>query len=325
MISVIVPVYKVEAYLDTCIQSIVNQTYTDLEIILVDDGSPDNCPAMCDAWAKKDSRIKVIHKENGGVSSARNFGLDMASGKYVVFVDSDDFVSKEMITELVKAMEAYAGANLLPVVAFCQSMNENISWDDSDLTCTQPYVLDSVLHLHKLRCGDYCWGALYRTDIIERFHLRFANHIRNLEDVLWNTMYSLYVDSVVLVSAPLYFYRCTPGSITAHSRDVDWQINCWIAVRNSLIAYYQGAVLTNPQKYKLRKSYRKYMNNIYAEAIVGGLSMQHLLHMLREGSNQYTYGKFSFFEQFFTDYFCFVEYTVYKMTLKIRYILKGKQ
>lgn len=89
LISVIVPVYKVEQYLDRCVQSIVDQTYKNLEIILVDDGSPDNCPAMCDAWAAKDSRIRVIHKENGGVASARNVGLDNAVGQYISFVDSD--------------------------------------------------------------------------------------------------------------------------------------------------------------------------------------------------------------------------------------------
>ena len=91
-ISVIVPVYKVEKYLDRCIESIVNQTYKALEIILVDDGSPDNCPEMCDNWAKKDNRITVIHKENGGVSSARNAGIGIATGKYIHFVDSDDWL-----------------------------------------------------------------------------------------------------------------------------------------------------------------------------------------------------------------------------------------
>ena len=91
LISVIVPVYKVEKYLNKCVQSIVNQTYKNLEIILVDDGSPDNCPQMCDEWAKKDSRIKVIHKENGGVSSARNAGLDNSFGDYIGFIDGHLF------------------------------------------------------------------------------------------------------------------------------------------------------------------------------------------------------------------------------------------
>ena len=104
LITVIVPVYKVEKYLDRCVQSIVDQTYTNLEIILVDDGSPDNCPKMCDEWAKKDKRIKVIHKQNGGLSDARNAGLEKAKGKYVGFVDSDDYISPIMYEKLYKCI-----------------------------------------------------------------------------------------------------------------------------------------------------------------------------------------------------------------------------
>lgn len=101
-ISVIVPVYKVEKYLDKCVESIVNQTHTNLEIILVDDGSPDNCPKMCDDWAKKDKRIKVIHKQNGGVADARNTGINASTGKYIAFVDSDDFIHPTMYQKLIE-------------------------------------------------------------------------------------------------------------------------------------------------------------------------------------------------------------------------------
>lgn len=100
LISVIVPVYNVEKYLDKCVDSIVNQTYKNLEIILVDDGSPDNCPKMCDDWARKDKRIRVIHKKNGGLSDARNAGIDCANGKYLTFIDSDDYVDKDYIEYL---------------------------------------------------------------------------------------------------------------------------------------------------------------------------------------------------------------------------------
>ena len=97
LISVIIPVYKVEEYLDECVLSVIRQTYANLEIILVDDGSPDNCPRMCDEWATKDSRIKVIHKENGGLSDARNAGLDAAEGQYIAFIDSDDYIKPDMM------------------------------------------------------------------------------------------------------------------------------------------------------------------------------------------------------------------------------------
>lgn len=104
MISIIVPIYKVEKYLDECVASLVKQTYRDLEIILVDDGSPDLCPQKCDEWAKKDSRIKVVHKKNGGLSSARNAGLKVAKGEYIGFVDSDDYVDATMYEDLMRVM-----------------------------------------------------------------------------------------------------------------------------------------------------------------------------------------------------------------------------
>lgn len=104
-ISIIVPVYKVEEYLNDCVESLVNQTYKNLEIILVDDGSPDNCPKLCDEWAEKDERIKVIHKQNGGLSSARNAGLEIVSGDYVFFIDSDDSIHSQTCEILLKNLE----------------------------------------------------------------------------------------------------------------------------------------------------------------------------------------------------------------------------
>ena len=106
-VSVIVPVYKVEPYLHRCIDSILGQTFTDFELILVDDGSPDNCGKICDEYAKKDGRVRVVHKENGGVSSARNTGLQIACGKFIYFCDSDDYVEKELLNDTVQAMDGY--------------------------------------------------------------------------------------------------------------------------------------------------------------------------------------------------------------------------
>ncbi len=104
-ISVIVPIYKVENYLHRCVDSIINQTYTNLEIILVDDGSPDNCPMICDKYVKKDSRIRVIHKKNGGLSDARNAGINIATGEYIGFVDSDDYISLHFYQRLMNVMK----------------------------------------------------------------------------------------------------------------------------------------------------------------------------------------------------------------------------
>ena len=106
LISIIVPIYRVEKYLNRCIDSILSQSYRNLEIILVDDGSPDNCSIICEEYAKKDKRIKVIHKKNGGLSEARNYGIEASTGDYIMFVDSDDYISKDMCkTLLINALE----------------------------------------------------------------------------------------------------------------------------------------------------------------------------------------------------------------------------
>ena len=105
LISVIVPIYNVEKYLTKCIESIINQTYKNLEIILVDDGSPDKSPIICDEYAKKDNRIKVIHKKNGGLSDARNYGMSLATGEYISFIDSDDYVTDDYIMTLYSLIE----------------------------------------------------------------------------------------------------------------------------------------------------------------------------------------------------------------------------
>ena len=101
VVSVVIPVYGVEQYLDRCIQSVVEQDYEQLDIVVVDDGSPDGCPELCDEWAARDSRIRVVHKENGGLASARNAGLDIIIGDMVTFVDSDDYVEPNYVSELL--------------------------------------------------------------------------------------------------------------------------------------------------------------------------------------------------------------------------------
>ena len=114
-ISVIVPIYKVEAYLRQCVDSILAQTYTDLDIVLVDDGSTDNCPAICDAYARKDARVQVVHKPNGGLMSARQAGLRVAKGEYVGFVDGDDWIEPDMYARFAAAITQYA-----PDMALCE-------------------------------------------------------------------------------------------------------------------------------------------------------------------------------------------------------------
>ncbi len=167
MISVIVPVYKVEKYLDECVESIVNQTYQDLEIILVDDGSPDNCPQMCDAWEKKDKRVKVIHQKNGGISAARNAALDIACGEYIYFVDSDDFMEATALEYLHKLIVEY---NVPMVIGGYRRISADGEYDqkvlpDGNIEVT---VLDEYklweLTAHNM-AGVVVWSKLYKAEL----------------------------------------------------------------------------------------------------------------------------------------------------------------
>ena len=124
MISVIVPVYKVEEYLDKCVQSSLAQTYRDFEILLVDDGSPDNCPQLCDRYAQKYDCIRALHKSNGGLSDARNFGIKYARGNDVTFIDSDDFIAPDYLEVLVQLKEKYQADIAVTGICKCSSLNE---------------------------------------------------------------------------------------------------------------------------------------------------------------------------------------------------------
>lgn len=182
-ISVIVPVYKTEGLLDRCVESIVGQTYKNLEIILVDDGSPDNCPAMCDGWAEKDSRIRVIHKENGGVSSARNAALDIATGDYIGFVDSDDWIEPEMYSSLIQKISE-SGKN----IALCSYYAVEISGERYECRCVvDKEVLDKDDYFRFIVLGGdggYIWNRLYDADILKE--VRFDEDIWYSEDLLFN-------------------------------------------------------------------------------------------------------------------------------------------
>lgn len=211
LISVIVPVYKVEKYLNQCVESIVNQTYKNLEIILVDDGSPDNCPAMCDAWAKKDNRIVVIHQENGGASSARNVGLDIMRGDYVGFVDSDDFIELDMFECLLNAMISEdadlvcCGRRIVDERGIVQHdcyTHERKNYRNIDIVKSLFYGIDF---------DDAMWDKLYKRDFFD--NVRFPIGEVNEETVLLvKKLVSL--NSMVHLGVAKYYYRYNTQGVT---------------------------------------------------------------------------------------------------------------
>lgn len=165
LISVIVPIYNVEEYLNRCVESIVNQTYRNLEIILVDDGSPDNCPKMCDDWAGKDNRIKVIHKENGGLSDARNAGMKIATGEYISFIDSDDWIDTEtfsLVMEKIIATKAQIGAfNIISVDS--DSCTPNLS-DEYELLNSEQAIENTI---DDTGVKTVAWNKVYHKIVLQ--------------------------------------------------------------------------------------------------------------------------------------------------------------
>ncbi len=228
-ISVIVPVYKVEPFLDRCLNSIVNQTYSNLEIILVDDGSPDNCPQMCEDWAKKDHRIKIIHKQNEGLGLARNSGLAASTGEYVSFVDSDDYLDTHTYeVVLSKINDEYPDA--------CYFSHYRLRSDGSLLVIKNAYpekaeiseIKTQLLPLsfgQSLRkpfdtytIGSSCMGV-YRREFLTSHNISFKSERQYLcEDFIYSIEVCLSARKVTFINRPFYYYCENQNSLTLSYR-----------------------------------------------------------------------------------------------------------
>lgn len=214
LISVIIPVYNVEKYLDRCVSSVVNQTYAQLEIILVDDGSPDNCPAMCDAWAEKDRRIQVIHKKNGGLSDARNAGMRAATGKYMAFLDSDDYIALEMYQLLLEQMhtdDSDIAACGVEMVFEDGSAPRKLTRDGKCLL-NRAEAMEAVIRESWLK--PPVWGKLYKSDLIRDIPFPVGKYH---EDVFWSYQAVARAEKVSVIDTPCYFYIQRSGSIMDES------------------------------------------------------------------------------------------------------------
>ena len=227
IVSIIVPVYNVEKYLDRCVESIVNQTYRNLEIVLVDDGSPDRCPQMCDEWAKKDSRIKVIHKENQGLGIARNTGIEHATGSYICFFDSDDYIALDTIEQAYKqALKESADIVLFGMSSV--DVNGNVVAASiprpSKLAYTGKQVQEDLLpevigpdpktgtfaNLSLSACR-----ALYSQELIKQTKWRFVSEREILSEDIYSVL-GLYahIKKAAVLQKALYFYRENNGSVS---------------------------------------------------------------------------------------------------------------
>lgn len=236
-VSVIVPIYNGEKRLKRCVESILNQDYPELELIAVDDGSRDRSWEMLCACAERDGRVRPIHKENGGVSSARNRGLDEAGGEYVQFVDVDDWLPMDATKLLVREMEK-SGAELA-VGDFYRVVNMNVSEkgpiEKGGVLTRQAYADKMLLGPADLYFG-VLWNKLYRRDLIERHHVRMDENISYSEDMIFNLEYLLHVNTVAILKAPVYYYQYTKGSLV----DQSLNLSSTVKMKTSVIRYYNN-------------------------------------------------------------------------------------
>jgi glycosyltransferase involved in cell wall biosynthesis len=222
LISVIVPVYNVEKYLDRCVSSIVNQTYRNLEIILVDDGSPDNCPAMCDAWAKKDSRIKVVHQPNGGGAKARNAGLALVTGSYVGFVDSDDVIHPMMYETLLQIAQS-SGCDISECGYYAFGSSdviepEPINISNHDIQC---YSTEQALqeNIRDHICRQLVWNKLYNCRTVE--NVRFVEG-KYIDDEFFTYRALGNAKKIAVTHQKLYYYRQQQDSVMHQEYSLKW-------------------------------------------------------------------------------------------------------
>ena len=201
LISVIVPVYKVEPYIRQCIDSVLSQTYRNLEVILVDDGSPDNCGSICEEYAVKDKRIKVFHKENGGLSDARNYGVARASGDYLSFVDSDDWIEPDMFEVLIKAADENR-ADLVNSGVYHNFSNRTVAIPAIETTFID--TVDSVKSLIKGEMDPGVWGKIYSKSCLSNISFP-CGHVFEEHATVYK--FFLQADKVVSIAKPLYHYR----------------------------------------------------------------------------------------------------------------------
>lgn len=215
-VSIVVPIYKVEKYLRRCVDSIINQTYRNLEIILVDDGSPDKCGQIIDEYKEKDSRIISLHKKNGGLSDARNYGMKYVTGEYIFFLDSDDYIKSETIETLINLSLKYQ-ADIVQGGFYYKYENYLLYDDRYYKEDSDPIILDNKELMYELivneRVKNFAWGKLYKTDLIK--DLLFEKGVL-FEDVFWAHNVMSRVKKYVICHKPLTYYVQREDSIVAN-------------------------------------------------------------------------------------------------------------
>lgn len=310
-ISIIVPIYNVEKYLQKCVDSILCQTYKNLEIILVNDGSPDNCPAICDEYAKKDKRIKVIHKQNGGVSSARNAGLDVATGKYVQFVDSDDWVEPEYSKTMINLIEEN-NCDL----GICGYIKKRQNRTIEQYATHQSFEVNiqNIKSLFKLHCQELLISPvnkIYKIELLKG--LRFNKDVSLSEDAIFNYAYLTKCTDICVTNALLYtYFNNNQSSLTKNFKDIYFK---------NLKTVYSG-IIEFYESFGTSKDIHDSIEALKAEFIhcVFGV-----IRLLSNNKNMTSKQKINTMKEYFSDqYFKFCEKAKHK-NIKVKYALLLKK
>lgn len=275
IISIIVPVYNSEKYLHCCIDSILNQTFTDFELLLIDDGGFDRSGMICDKYAEKDSRVIVFHKDNGGANSARNLGIANARGEWITFVDSDDILYPEALSVL------YSNSKGVEIVTAAIEQNRRI-WKHSFLG-----VLDSEKYMKGLAKGDiygYLYATLYHVSLFKHPRLLIPKSVKIGEDVLFKLDIARHVKNVVNIENVIYFYRTNSTSIMQSYHRSIWYYIRYFELRDKLISSELRLSLKSSDLHTLLDAfynpyipYRKkdylYLKNLLANEILENIEL----------------------------------------------------
>lgn len=268
LVSIIVPVYNIEDYIVECIQSIVNQTYTNLQIILVDDGAKDNSGIICDEWAAKDSRIEVIHKVNGGLSDARNAGLDKVKGEYIFFVDGDDYVLDDFIETIMNTANPevpFVGCSYYNLLSSGEKTETVFINAEFNLKQFKQQILLDGSKVHFISV----WGVRYLTSYIKKYQLKFDIDAHAWEDTNFNIKYLSHCDRIMSMGIKGYVYRHIEGSLIHqfYINKMEETINECKMLENFLDSPEQYMRLKFYYWHRILEHYYKYYNRPISKSI----------------------------------------------------------
>lgn len=255
LISVVIPIYNVEKYLDRCINSVLNQTYKNLEIILIDDGSPDNCPQMCNEYAAKDKRIKVIHKRNEGLGYARNTGIKESCGEYIIFIDSDDFIDKNCIKDSYEL----AKENDADIVVFGHYVYENgtikvekhpvINEQYSNKEIIQNKILPAMIEGNKGLMDLSAWGKMYSMNLIRNSDWLFCSEREYISEDYYSLLNLFkYINKICFSSNAYYYYCLNSNSLSTSFKENRYYEICkcnMAMVKNSESFFYSENIVAS--------------------------------------------------------------------------------